>query len=82
MNLTLIAHAGLLGPPSDAKAQFSERRHLEFESTEVTVATVLERVGLDRAAVGVMLVDGEPVGVDDLLAGGSQLDLYPFFGGG
>ncbi len=82
MNLTLVAHAGLLGPPAEAKTRFSERRHLEFESTEVSVATVLEQVGLDRDAVGVMLVEGEPVGIDDLLADGAQLDLYPFFGGG
>jgi len=82
VNLTLVAHAGLLGPPAEAKARFSERRHLEFEPTEVSVAAVLEQVGLDRDAVGVMLVEGEPVGIDDLLADGAQLDLYPFFGGG
>jgi hypothetical protein len=82
VNLTLVAHAGLLGPPAEAEAQFSERRHLEFESAEVSVAMVLEQAGLDRDAVGVMLVAGEPVGIDDLLADGAQLDLYPFFGGG
>ena len=43
---------------------------------------VLETVGLGGGTVGVMIVRGEPVtGVDDL-ADGTQLDLYPFFGGG
>jgi hypothetical protein len=82
VNLTVVAHAGLLGPSAGAKAQFSERRDLEFASAEVTVVQVLQKVGIDRGSVGVMLVKGEPAGDEDTLANGAQLDLYPFFGGG
>jgi hypothetical protein len=39
-------------------------------------------VGLDGGTVGVMIVRGRPVTRKDTLADGTQLDLYPFFGGG
>jgi hypothetical protein len=82
VKLAVVAHSGLLAPSAGARPHATERRDLEFAAAGVTVAEVLQTVGLDGGTVGVMIVRGRPVTRVDTLAVGTQLDLYPFFGGG
>ncbi|NPV74618.1 MAG: MoaD/ThiS family protein [Pelotomaculum sp.] len=48
----------------------------------MTVQEVLEHLGLDAGAVGLILVNGRLARANCELAEGDAIDLYPVFGGG
>jgi sulfur carrier protein ThiS len=48
----------------------------------VTLADVLQSLGIDRGLVGVATLDGRIVGPDAVLKGDGVIHVYPIFGGG
>ena len=66
------------------EAQTAERRtQLSFPLTETpTVAALVERLGLEPGATGILLVNGVHAGGDRGLEPGDEVSLFPPLGGG
>lgn len=76
-NITARLFAGL-------EAQTAERRTQQtFLLTEAdTVGAVVERLGLEPGATGIVLVNGVHAGGDRVLEAGDEISLFPPLGGG
>jgi molybdopterin converting factor small subunit len=66
------------------EAHTAERRtQLSFPRTETpTVGTLVERLGLQPGATGILLVNGVHAGGDRVLEPGDEVSLFPPLGGG
>ena len=47
-----------------------------------TVADLLTRLAIDRAEVGILVINGKPGKIKDRLAPGDRVTLIPIIGGG
>jgi len=50
--------------------------------TDARAGEALDRLGLPRGAVGLLLVNGQRRDTDTPLAGGDRLEIFPLLGGG
>jgi len=60
----------------------AERRKRTFAcevALDATVGEVVDGLGVERAAVDLVLADGEPVGFDHRVRDGERISLYPVF---
>jgi molybdopterin synthase sulfur carrier subunit len=66
------------------EAQTAERRtqHSFLPTETPDVGAVLERLGLQPGATGIVLVNGVHAGADRVLEPGDEISLFPPVGGG
>ena len=66
------------------ETQTAQRRtEHSFLLTETpTVGSVVERLGLEAGATGIVLVNGVHAGSDQVLEPGDEISLFPPLGGG
>jgi len=78
MALTIKAAGYLQQRMPDKRPQIS----LDCPLLPCTVAELIAGLGWRPDKVGIVRVNGQPVGTDHLLADGDQIELFPRIGGG